>query len=213
VIFGCDDLSETTTLIQVTAAKKLSLISIEDYLKSELLSPVKREYVGGRVYTRADTTNLHNRIGTNWLGIAGTHLRGRRCEVLNSGTKIRIRLATQTRFYYPDGMIVCSSNSPDETFQDTPLVIAEVISEATRRIDEGEKKDAYLTIPSLSAYVLIDTDRPRVVVYRRGADGAFGAELYEQTDSVIDFEDAGCTLRLAELYERVDFTAVHDTNE
>src|SRR5437762_1164754 len=31
----------------------------------------------------------------------------------------------------------------------------------------GEKKDAYLTIPSLSAYLLIETDRPRLVMHRR----------------------------------------------
>jgi hypothetical protein len=65
-----------------------------------------------------------------------------------------------------------------------------------------------LTIPSLTACVLIESDRPRVVVHRRTADSAdFAAELYEGLDSVIPFDDVGCALPLAELYDRVDFTA------
>src|SRR5207244_7383819 len=133
----------------------------------ELTSQVKHEYLGGTIYAMAGARNVHNTIATNWLVAVGRQLRGRPCQMFNSDTKVRLRLPTHTRFYYPDGMIVCHPNPPDDSFQDNPVVIAEVISEATRRIDEGEKKDAYLTIPSLTAYLLIETDRPRVVVHRR----------------------------------------------
>jgi Uma2 family endonuclease len=194
----------------VTAAKKLNFISIEDYLKGEQVSPIRHEYLGGVVYAMAGASNAHNTIASNFLIVIGNQLRGRPCQVFNSDTKVRLRLATQTRFYYPDGMVVCRPNAQGESFQDSPVVIAEVISDATRRTDEGEKKDAYLTIGSLSAYVLIETDRPRVVVHRRGADGAFAPELYEGLDAVISFEDARCSIGLADLYERVDFTAVQD---
>lgn len=191
----------------MSAAKKLSLISIEDYLEGELVSPIKHEYLGGVVYAMAGARNVHNDIASNCLVALGSQLRGRRCRALNSDTKVRVRLATHTRFYYPDAMVVCQANPPGDSFQDHPVVIAEVLSAATRRTDEGEKKDAYLTIASLTAYVLIETDRARVVVHRRGADGGFAAELYEGMDSSITFEDVGCTMGLSELYERVDFTA------
>lgn len=191
----------------MTAAHKLNLVSIDDYLEGELVSPIKHEYLGGVVYAMAGARNVHNTIATNWLVVLGAQLRGRRCQAFNSDTKVRVRLSTQTRFYYPDGMIVCRTNPADDSFQDSPVVVAEVISASTRRTDEGEKKDAYLTIPTLSAYVLIETDRPRVVVHRRAPDGGFVAELYEGVDAVVAFDDVGCALRLAELYERVDFTA------
>lgn len=191
----------------MSAAKKLHLISIEDYLEGELASPVKHEYLGGVVYAMAGARNVHNDIASNCLVALGSQLRGRQCRALNSDTKVRVRLATHTRFYYPDAMVVCQANPPGDSFQDHPVVIAEVLSAGTRRTDEGEKKDAYLTIPTLSAYVLIETGRPRVVVHRRGADGAFSAELYEGMDSSIAFDDIGCTVRLSDLYERVDFTA------
>ncbi len=125
--------------------------------------------------------------------------------------KVRIPLSTHTRFYYPDGMIVCDPNSPDETFQDRPVVIAEVISESTRRIDEGEKREAYLTIPTLMAYLVIETDRPRVVVHRRTEPG-FVAEGYEGVDAIIPLDAVDAELRLADLYERSGFEAAKSAN-
>ena len=44
----------------MTAAKKLALISVEDYLAGELISPIKHEYLGGFVYAMAGARNLHN---------------------------------------------------------------------------------------------------------------------------------------------------------
>ena len=104
-------------------------------------------------------------------------------------------------------MIVCQPNPGSDTFQDNPVVVAEVVSPSTRRTDGGEKKDAYLSVPTLTAYVMIETTQPRVIVHRRGEDGAFVAEVYEGLDAVVPFEDVDCSLRLSELYDRVDFTS------
>lgn len=137
----------------MSAALKWNLVSVEDYLAGELDSPIKHEYLGGAVYAMAGARNRHNRIATNTLVAIGVRLRGQPCQPCNSDTKIRVRLPTQTRFYYPDASVVCQPNSDDESFQDHPAVIAEVLSKKTRRIDEVEKKDAYLTIPSLGVYL------------------------------------------------------------
>jgi Uma2 family endonuclease len=101
-------------------------------------------------------------------------------------------------------MVVCEPNPPESSYQDRPVVIAEVVSDATRRIDEGEKREAYLTIPTLTMYLVIETDRPRVVVHRRTENG-FVAEAYEGTGAVISIDAIGAELPLAELYERVEF--------
>ncbi|HEY3395980.1 MAG TPA: Uma2 family endonuclease [Lacipirellulaceae bacterium] len=189
----------------MTAAKQIELVSVADYLAGELTSDTKHEYSGGYMYAMAGATNVHNRIATNWLLAMGRRLQGKPCEQFNSDTKVRIQFPTHTRFYYPDGMVVCEPNAADESFQDQPVVIAEVVSDATRRVDEGEKREAYLTIPTLSAYLVIETLRPRVVVHRRGENG-FAAEAYEGSGAVIPLEAIDVELPLAELYERVEFT-------
>ena len=79
----------------MTAVLKWNLISVEDYLAGELVSPIKHEYRGGVVYAMAGGRNVHNLIATNTLGAVHARLRGRICRPFNSDTKIRIRLAGQ----------------------------------------------------------------------------------------------------------------------
>ncbi|MDX1948164.1 MAG: Uma2 family endonuclease [Pirellulaceae bacterium] len=186
------------------AAEKIDLISVDDYLAGELASPVKHEYLGGIVYAMAGASNAHNRIATNITGSLLVQLRGKRCQPFNSDTKVRVRLPTQWRFYYSDALVVCRPNPPHESFQDDPVVIVEVLSEGTRRIDEGEKKDAYLTIPSLCVYILVEQDLPAAVVFRRGEQG-FARETFRGREAVIPLPEIEAELSLAEIYDRAEF--------
>jgi Uma2 family endonuclease len=189
----------------MTPAKKRNLLAIADYLAGELDSPIKHEYLGGVVYAMAGTRNAHNIIATNIVGALYTRLRGQPGRPFNSDTKIRVRLATQVRFYYPDASVVCRPNPQTDSFQDDPAVLFEVLSRGTRRIDEGEKKDAYLTIPSLMAYVMLEQDTAAAVVFRR-TEGGFVREVYEGLDAVLPLGEIGIDLPLAEIYEAVEFT-------
>jgi len=188
----------------MSAAKKLDLISVEDYLAGELVSPAKHEYVAGAVYAMAGARNVHNLIASNVLGSLHARLRGRRCRPFNSDTKVRIRLPTHVRFYYPDVSVICRPNPQTDSFQDEPGVLVEVLSRGTRRTDEGEKKDAYLTIPSLSAYVLLEQETAAAVVFRRTEQG-FVREVYEGLDAVVPLGEIEAALPLAEVYDGVEF--------
>jgi Uma2 family endonuclease len=196
----------------MSTARKLNLISVEDYLAGELISPRKHEYLGGVVYAMAGARNAHNLIATNALVALGARLRGKPCRPYNSDTKIRIRLPTQTRFYYPDVSVVCRPNAQTDSFQDEPVVLFEVLSRGTRRIDEGEKKDAYLTIPSLAVYALIEQDSAAVVAFRR-TEGGFVREVHEGLDAVLPLAEVGIDLPLAEIYETVQFSPEPDEDE
>lgn len=196
----------------MTAARKLQLISVEDYLAGELVSKVKHEYLGGEVYAMAGARNVHNLIAGNVFGSLYGQLRGKPCRPFNSDTKIRIRLRTHSRFYYPDVSVICRPNPQDDSFQDEPAVVVEVLSRRTRRIDEGEKWDAYLAIPSLSAYLLVEQESDTVVVHRRG-NGGFIREIYCGLDAVIPLAEIAAELPLAEIYDGVEFSPEVDGAE
>jgi Uma2 family endonuclease len=196
----------------MSAALKLQHVSVEDYLAGELVSPVKHEYLGGVVYAMAGARNVHNLIASNVLGSLHPRLRGSSCRPYNSDTKVRVRLPTHMRFYYPDASVICRPNPQNDSFQDEPAVIAEVLSRKTRRIDEGEKRDAYLTIPSLAVYLLIEQEVPAVVVYRR-TDQGFVREIYAEPDAVIPLAEIGTELRLEEIYDGVQFAPEPDEGE
>jgi Uma2 family endonuclease len=196
----------------MSAAKKLSLISVDDYLAGELLSPVKHEYLGGFVYAMAGARNTHNLVATNTTVALGSRLRGKRCRPYNSDTKIRVRLPNQIRFYYPEVSVICRPNPQSDSFQDEPAVIVEVLSKKTRRIDEGEKKDNYLTIPSLCAYVLVEQEFPAAYLYRRTEHG-FVREVYEGLETIIRLPEIEIELPLAEIYDGVEFSPEIDDSE
>ncbi len=182
-------------------------IAVREYLLGELKTQRKHEFVDGVVYAMAGGTVTHNRIASNATGLLFSQLRGRRCEVFNSDMKIRIRLSRGTRFYYPDASVVCSPNSPNDAFHDAPMVILEVVSESTRRVDEYEKREAYLSIDSLCVYVLVEQSMAAALVYRRN-DNGFDRESYVGADAIIPLPEIECQLVLADLYQNVDFTSV-----
>ena len=74
------------------------------------------------------------------------------------------------------------------------------MSESTRRIDEQEKRAAYLSIPTLNAYVLVEQDRPAATVWRRSEQG-FVREDYAGAEAVIRFDDIAVGITLGELRE------------
>lgn len=190
----------------MSTAFQPNFITVQEYLDGEAAAQQKNEYVDGVVYDQAGVSNTHNQIATKVTVELGLQLRGNPCRVFNSDTKIRIRQASSTRFYYPDLSVVCQSNPPEETFQDQPVVIVEVVSESTRRIDEGEKRDAYLTIPSLDTYILLEQSSAAALVYKRGEQG-FEKRIYSGIESQIPLPDIGCEFSLAAAYEGIGFSS------
>jgi len=196
----------------MTAAPKLQRVSVDDYLAGELVSEAKHEYLGGYVYAMAAARNLHSRIASNVLGVLHAKLRGKPCQPYNSDTKIRVNLPTHVRFYYPDVSVVCDSNPPDDSYQDQPVVVVEILSNKTRRIDQGEKKDSYLNLPTLSVYLLVEQDFPAVIAYRR-TDQGFIRETYAEREAVVPLAEVGAELQLAEIYEGVEFVPEPENEE
>ena len=189
----------------MTGLRQPNFLSISDYLAGEEVSGVKHEYLGGTVHAMAGATNSHNVIAGNGFALLHGQLRGKPCQPFNSDTKVRIEFPDHIRFYYPDAMVVCHPNPASDHFQDQPLVIIEVLSDSTRRTDLGEKRDAYLTMPSVKVLLFVEPDCPAVTVHRRKPEGGFAREYHTGLDSTILLPEIDAALALAELYERVDF--------
>ena len=186
----------------MSSASKLELISVEDYLEGEQRSEIKHEYLGGVIYAMAGANNAHNMIATNCLVQLGIQLDGKKCRPFNSDTKVRFQGDRRFHFYYPDAMVVCDPNPQSDTFQDHPVVIVEVLSDSTRRIDEGEKRDAYFQIKSLQSYLLIEQTPATAVVYRRRGENWEG-EAYRSINDIIDLPEINAQLELKRVYSGV----------
>ena len=151
----------------------------------------------------AGGTNDHAAVAANAVVALSSRLRGKPCRPFGSDTKVRIELPEHTRFYYPDVQVVCNRNPGNERFQENPVVVIEVLSDSTRRTDLGEKRQAYLAIPSLKALLFVESDDPRVTTYRRQPQGGFAVEECAGIEAVIALPEIEAELPLAELYESV----------
>ena len=196
----------------MSTARQFQPISGQDYLKGEQTAKRKHEFVDGVVCVMADVTVQHNRIASNTTVVVGSQLRGQKCQVFNSDMKVRVRTSQGTRFYYPDLSVVCQPNADTESFHDSPVVIVEVISESTRRIDEYEKRDAYLSMTSLFVYILIEQSSAAALVYRR-IDSGFDREVYTGLDAIVPLPEIDCELALKDLYENVEFKPIVSDDE
>lgn len=179
-------------------------VSVEDYLHGEEHAKRKHEYVCGTIYAQAGGTNAHNRVSANILGLLFQQLRGKRCSAFNSDTKIRIQEAAGYRFYYPDVSVVCDENPPGDTFQDSPVLIVEVLSQSSRRIDEEEKRQAYLSLNSLKYYLLVEQSEAAAVLYAKLGE-KITRTVFSSRNDAIEFPDIACSLVLEEMYEGVTF--------
>lgn len=180
-------------------------VSVEDYLDGEAVAAVRHEYLGGAVHAMAGGTSNHSAITLNTGGSLFASLRGRKCRAFNSDMKLRLELPNHTRFYYPDLQVVCDPKSGDSLYQDRPVVIVEVLSESTRRTDLGEKRDAYLTIPTLKVLLFIESEAATALVFRRKPQGGFAEEFYSGAEAVIELPEIEARLPLADAFDGIVF--------
>jgi Uma2 family endonuclease len=117
--------------------------------------------------------------------------------------KVRIRYLHETIAYYPDAMVVCDPTDDDPYFRDRPTVLFEVASETTERLDKREKLFAYVTIPTLEEYVIVEQSRMAALVFRRAANWV--SETVGGPEGVIALQSLQCELPFSDLYARVDF--------
>ena len=189
----------------MSTAEQPGLVAVEDYLAAEELATTKHEYVDGWVRAMSGASLRHNIVKGNCFAHLHAALRGKRCQSWDSDTRTRIRRDGRIRFYYPDVQVVCESNAPTDVYQDQPVLIIDVLSPSTRAHDLDEKLNAYLSIPSLECYVILEQHMPFAIVLRRTPNG-FLCESHEGIEATIDLPFIGGTLPLREIYEGVEFT-------
>ena len=173
-----------------------SFISEEEYLQGELSSEVKHELIDGRVYAMAGASANHERISVNVLSEIRSHLKNLPCEPFGSDMKVK----AGSNFFYPDVIVDCNFDESHPYYTETPVIIVEVLSKSTRKTDETIKRFAYLNIPGLQEYVIIEQDIVDIEVVRRSE--GWQPRHYFLGDE-ITFESIDLTLSVEEIYHRV----------
>ncbi|WP_420128668.1 Uma2 family endonuclease [Longimicrobium sp.] len=179
-----------------------------EYLAAERKAAEKSEYINGHVYAMAGASRVHNLIVVNTVSELRTQLRGRRCEAY--ANDMRVKVERTGMYTYPDVIGLCEEPRFEDENVDTllnPTVIIEVLSPSTERYDRGEKFAHYRRLESLREYILIAQDIRRIDHYLRDGDTWVLTEVSEP-ESALVISSLSCTLRLSDIYDRVELSAV-----
>ena len=178
----------------------------EQYLAREREAEHKSEYLRGEIFAMSGASEQHNLITWNVAGELRSQLKGRPCKAYIND--MRVRVSPTGLYTYPDVVAVCGEPQFDDTQMDTlvnPNVIIEVLSATTEAYDRGDKFGHYQTLETLTEYVLISQDRPRVERFLRQADSQWLFSVAHGLQASVPLSSIGCHLALREIYDKVDF--------
>lgn len=182
-------------------------LTFEEWLAGERASLEGRsEYIGGEVFAMTGASVEHNTIVVNIARELSIQMKGRPCQVYANDLKVRVRPANAGK--YPDLIALCGEHQFQDQRRDVllnPSLIIEVLSDSTEAYDRGEKFAVYRQLPSLREYLLISQHQVRVELFSRGEDGRWTLTDFAALTDVVDLPSVGCTLSLAEVYDKVDF--------
>jgi Uma2 family endonuclease len=109
-------------------------------------------------------------------------------------------------FAYPDLSAVCGERQFLDEERDTllnPDLIAEVFSNETEGYDRGRKFEHYRSIPSLSEYLLLSSERIAADLFTRQPDGRWLLTTATNAEDVLELKSLACSIKLGSLYWQV----------
>lgn len=189
--------------------------TVDEYLTLERASKVRHIYLDGELYAMAGENFAHGGIAMNLSGIVYHQLKGSPCQARSKDTKVRSGRTPLSGhgmegfFSYPDLVVICGEPEFHDAYRDVvlnPTAILEVLSPSTEAFDRGEKFTRFQTWnPTLTDYVLVSQDRPRIEHFQRQADGSWLPHCYVGLDRSLTIGSIHCTLMLADVHERITF--------
>ena len=187
--------------------QRIAVLTPAEYLDIERTATYRSEYLRGEMFAMAGGSPTHSRIKTNVLGELRSRLKGNPCAPYDSDLRVKCPTGLYT---YPDASVFCSELEFDDEQKDTvlnPTLLVEVLSKSTEAYDRGKKFDHYRTIPSLREYVLVSQEEPMIQRFLRNDDDTWTLSVVADLNQSVRLQSLGIELPLAEVYERVDFTA------
>lgn len=156
------------------------------------------ELVGGEVIAMAPERAGHNE-GKLEVAVAlreAIRRQGLPCWIYLDRMAVRVDGDT---VYEPDVLVRCGERlDPDAVEVVDPVILVEVISPGTHKVDTHLKLADYFRIPSLRHYLIVNTKRRSVVHHERGEDGEVRTRIV--ATGTLELAPPGLALDVAALF-------------
>ena len=128
--------------------------------------------------------------------LRGIRQAGLACHMLPDGATVRV---SDIAAHEPDALVYCGEKLPRDAIEvQNPVIVVEVASPSTRRIDASLKLKGYFSLPSVHHYLIVDPDGPPIVHHKRQADGTILTAIVQ--DGSITLDPPGLQVTVAEMF-------------
>jgi Uma2 family endonuclease len=151
--------------------------TVDEFLAWAEGQPGRYELYAGRIYAMAPERAGHARLKYKVHKELERAIEraGIDCHMLPDGMTIRVDVDTA---HEPDALIYCGAEVDDDVVEITnPMVVVEVLSPSTRRIDASAKLAGYFQVPSVQHYLIIDPEGRPTILHSRQPDGRILTQL------------------------------------
>ncbi len=169
----------------------------EEYRAWVEQQPASRfERMDGIVVAMAPETIFHALVKARiWQSLdQAIRLTGLPCVALPDGVTVEVDDAD----YEPDAIVQCGPIDPNARSVNNPVVIVEVLSPSTAKIDRTVKLRDYFSLSSVHHYLIAWADKSRIIHHRRGNDGTIETRII--TTGAIDLAPPGITIIMEDIY-------------
>jgi Uma2 family endonuclease len=169
-------------------------MDVNEYLEWAQSHPGRYELRNGEVVAMSPAGAGHAAVkyAVQTALLAGIRTWGLPCHMLPNGMTVRIDEATA---YEPDALVYCGTKlSASEIEVTAPIIVVEVLSPSTRRIDASAKLAGYFRVPSVAHYLIVDPDQLLVLHHARGTGDTI--LTYIVTQGTIELDPPGLRLRI-----------------
>jgi Uma2 family endonuclease len=183
------------------ATQTIPRLTEAEYLALDRANPYRSEYIGGEMFAMAGGTLRHTALAARCIVELNSRLAGRGCTVFSSDA--RVRTPRTASHVYPHVSVVCGEVRTQPNASDVlinPAIVVEVLSPTTRDYDKGAKFELYREIDSLTDYLLVDSDDPKVVLYSRQPDNSWILREVSGLQTSIAIPSLSITIDLPQIY-------------
>ncbi|HKS65416.1 MAG TPA: Uma2 family endonuclease [Xanthobacteraceae bacterium] len=173
-------------------------LNVDEFLDWAVGRPGRYELFRGEVISMSPETAGHAEIKALVYAALRSSIRQRHlpCHVLPDGVVVRIDNETA---YEPDAQVYCGEKLKGTALEvPNPIIIVEVLSTSTRRVDLSQKLTGYFKLPSVAHYLIVDPAQPMILHHSRGADAVV---MRVFTEGRIALDPPGLDIDLADIYD------------
>jgi Uma2 family endonuclease len=173
-------------------------MTVDEYLAWAEGQPGRFELYAGTVYAMSPERARHGEIKFNVQAalLSGIRRAALPCHMLPDGMTVRIDDSTA---HEPDALVYCGLKLLDSALEvPNPIIVVEVLSPSTRRIDASLKLAGYFRVSSVAHYLIVDPDEPLIIHHARGSQDTILTHIVRE--GAITLDPPGLDLALGDIY-------------